>query len=148
VPGLIHARESTGPATFRAATGIRVCVASELRSLPSSHHARRLLICAVLFAALILATGAAASPPASAAGALKTCAYLSKYDTSVGARHVSCGTARKVARAYMAANNTLVAPQPHLVLGFRCTVVWVGHPRSDWYANCRKGKALVRAVPE
>ena len=123
-------------------------MALQLPSFPSNHRARRLLTCGVLFGALILATAATASPPASADGAWKTCAYLSKYDTTVGARHVSCSTARKVARVYMAFNNPLAAPQPHLVLGFRCTVVWVGHPRSDWYASCRKGKALVRAVPE
>lgn len=39
-------------------------------------------------------------------------------------------------------------PKAHRVLGFRCAVVWVGHPRSDWYANCKKGKAVVRATPE
>jgi hypothetical protein len=108
----------------------------------------RLAGCLVLLATLIPATSASASPTGSAATAWKECPYLPKYDTTVGAKHVSCRMARRVARAYMAASDPLAPPRGHQVLGFRCRVVWVGHPRSDWYAICRKGDAGVVATPE
>jgi hypothetical protein len=106
-----------------------------------------LLTCIVLVAVLTPTTSAFARPKASAATAWKECPYIFKDLTGVFARHVSCHVAEKVARRYMAIPN-LSGPKAHRVLGFRCTVVWVGHPRSDWYASCRKGRALVRAIPE
>ncbi|MGN6868300.1 MAG: hypothetical protein ACTHMY_07855 [Solirubrobacteraceae bacterium] len=77
-----------------------------------------------------------------ATASLKTCPYLRRQLTAVGARNVSCKRADAVARAYVLGH--------HHPLGFHCREIPVYQHgvETNWYGRCRKGRAVVQFVPE
>jgi hypothetical protein len=77
-----------------------------------------------------------------ATASLKTCPYLRRQLTAVGARNVSCKRADAVARAYVLGH--------HHPLGFHCREIPVYQHgvETNWYGRCRKGKAVVEFAPE
>lgn len=77
-----------------------------------------------------------------ATASLKTCPYLRRQLTAVGARNMSCKRADAVARAYVLGH--------HHPLGFHCREIPVYQHgvETNWYGRCRKGRALVQFVPE
>ncbi len=79
----------------------------------------------------------------TASASLKECPYLMRQLTAVGARGVSCKRADAIARAYVLGHR-------HHLMGFRCrqVPVYQGGVETNWYGLCRKGRAVVKFVPE
>lgn len=98
----------------------------------------------VFLVAAVISIGLLQSPAEvhAAAGSLRTCPYLMRQLTAVSARSVSCKRADAVARAYVLGY--------HHPMAFRCRQVPVYQHgiETNWYGVCRKGKAVVRLVPE
>lgn len=113
---------------------------------------RRGRILVPLRVGLVLAVGVLGgglgAADATAGTPIKSCAFIQRYFVAVGARGTSCRTAERVARRYMAQAIGRVHPRfPRRELGFRCRRINVTNAGGGWYAQCRKGRALVSMLP-
>ena len=98
----------------------------------------------VLVAAPAVSSGADAAK-AQARG--KSCGFLWRYFTDVGARGTSCVTARRIASRYMRVALGSHPRFPRRELGFRCRRINTGNAGGGWAAQCRKGHAVVDMTP-
>jgi hypothetical protein len=105
-------------------------------------------------ASTIVALAAAAALPSSAAAAYHGCSigdpgsYGATYVTSIGVRHVSCATGKRVIRAYhhcRRASGGADGRCHHRVRHFRCTERrTVGHGQFTAKVTCTRGSKRVR----